>query len=263
MTHPSSTPPLYLGNEADNQTQLVAEIVKTWGFAITQQIPQEMYLSLTQGTLGLKDNRFPRDNPVIVDFASDTLTYRRKHGGGKREIIARAIGVKSQTPPSVVDATGGLGRDALVLASLGCQVTLLERSPVVAALLENGLLRAGTHPATSAWVPNRLQLKFGDSRQLLGQWQGPPPDVVYLDPMFPHKKKTALVKKEMRALQALLGGDCDTDELIAVALRCAAKRVVVKRPAYAEHLGTIAPSASIYSKKHRFDLYLEDSLLQS
>ena len=260
MNHP--TPPLYLTNQADKQSQLVAEIVKKWGFATTQQVPQEIYLTLSQQTLGLKDNRFPRDHPVIVDFASDTLTYRRKHGGGKRESIARAVGVKGQRPPSVVDATGGLGRDALILANLGCQVTLLERSPVVAALLENGLLRAASHPATSAWVPSRLQLQFGDSRLLLGQWHSPPPDVVYLDPMFPHKKKTALVKKEMRALQTLLGGDCDTDELMAAALRCAAKRVVVKRPANAEHLGARPPSTSIASKKHRFDVYLKDSRRQ-
>ena len=61
-------------------------------------------------------------------------------------------------------------------------------------------------------------------------------DVVYLDPMYPHKQKSALVKKEMRVFQHLVGADLDADELLLPALQLAKKRVVVKRPDYAEFL---------------------------
>ena len=81
-------------------------------------------------------------------------------------------------------------------------------------------------------------------------------DVVYLDPMFPHRKKSALVKKEMRVFQQLLGSDDDADSLLAPARELAGKRVVVKRPAYAEPLADVPPAMAITSKKHRFDVYI-------
>ena len=110
-----------------------------------------------------------------------------------------------------------------------------------------------------------MQLFHGVSYDVLEDWQHERPDVVYLDPMYPHKKKSALVKKEMRIFQQLLGGDEDADKLLAPALKLALNRVVVKRPDSAPWLDNVKPNMAIESKKHRFDVYLttirkEDSI---
>ena len=195
--------------------------------------------------------------PVLVDFAGGSLGHRHRFGGGRGQTIARAIGLKAGINPRVLDATAGLGRDAFVLASLGCRVLMLERNPIIAALLEDGLQRARQEPALSQWIDQRLQLLTGESRSLLpGIGEAEAPDVVYLDPMYPHRNKSALVKKEMRVFRQLVGDDPDAPELLTQALQIARKRVVVKRPRHADTLAGPRPSMSISSKNTRYDVYL-------
>jgi 16S rRNA (guanine1516-N2)-methyltransferase len=187
-----------------------------------------------------------------VDFVAGALGYRRRCGGGRGEPIARAAGLRGGRTPSVVDATAGLGRDAFVLAALGCPLTLVERSPVVAALLEDGLRRGAAAPDVAPVVA-RMRLVHGDATALL---PGLRADVVYLDPMYPHRDSSALVKKEMRLFQALLGPDADSERLLPAALAAARARVVVKRPAAAPPLAGERPAHEIRTKNHRFDVYL-------
>jgi 16S rRNA (guanine1516-N2)-methyltransferase len=104
-----------------------------------------------------------------------------------------------------------------------------------------------------------MTLRLGPALQQL-QSLGFTPDVVYLDPMFPHKKKSALVKKEMRVFQSLVGPDLDADALLPAALAVAGKRVVVKRPDYAGWLNEMAPNSAIETKSNRFDLYIQAAL---
>jgi len=205
--------------------------------------------------LQLRDQDEPKCGAIYVDFISNASEYRRKYGGGRKQSIAKAVGLKRGATPFVVDATAGLGRDAFVLASLGCRVHMIERSPAVAALLENGLDRAKLDPKIGAWVSRLMSLSVGDSRQVLRSLPFEP-DVVYLDPMYPKKKKPALVKKEMRIFQELIGHDPDADDLLGIALKTAQDRVIVKRPAYADRLEGQKPDTSIVTKKHRFDIYL-------
>lgn len=146
--------------------------------------------------------------------------------------MAKAVGIKGDYLPDVVDATAGLGRDAFVLASVGCRVRMLERNPVVAALLDDGLARGYADAEIGGWLQERLQLIHASSLTALSDIT-PRPQVVYLDPMFPHKQKSALVKKEMRVFQSLVGPDLDADGLLEPARLLATKRVVVKRPDYA------------------------------
>ena len=195
---------------------------------------------------------------VCVDFCSDAMTYRRNHGGALKEFIAKAVGVKPTHKPSVVDATAGLGRDSFLLASLGCNVIMIERSPVVAAMLHDGLRRSLRNDEISSWIPQRLILKHGVASDVLSHWTQPKPDVVYLDPMFPHRKKSAAVKKEMQIFQRLLGADLDSDDLLTPALLLATKRVVVKRPSNAPFLMNVKPHSQIVSKKHRYDVYMTE-----
>ncbi|MDP5292881.1 class I SAM-dependent methyltransferase [Oceanimonas sp. CHS3-5] len=214
-------------------------------------------LVFTEGRLELHKLDEPRLGAVFVDFVAGAAAHRRKFGGGRGQTIAKAVGLKHGHNPSVVDGTAGLGRDAFVLASLGCTVTLCERHPVVHALLEDGLRRAAADGDIGPWVRERLHLlPFGQGLSDIQQQ----PDVVYLDPMFPHKKKAALVKKEMRVFHSLVGADLDADSLLAPALELARARVVVKRPDYAGFLDEVKPSAHIASKNNRFDLYVKQAL---
>ncbi len=166
-----------------------------------------------------------------------------------------------------MDGTAGLGRDAFVLASLGCRVQMVERHPVVAALLEDGLARAKQDADIGEWVSERMTLLYASSHDALSSLSLDPnfekPDVVYLDPMYPHpenKKKSALVKKEMRVFQSLVGADIDADALLEPALALANKRVVVKRPDYANWLDEAKPTMAIETKKNRFDVYVLSSM---
>lgn len=196
---------------------------------------------------------------LMVDFLSDALTYRRQHGGGIKQALARAVGIKSGIRPTIIDATAGLGKDSFLLASLGCQVTMIERSPLLAALLDDALERAAISAELAPGLISRLRLLHGDAAQIFHnnkQYSPHSPDTVYLDPMYPHSRKSALNKQEMRIIRNLVGDDDDADELLQAALRSAGKRVVVKRPKGAPLLGEQSPTHVITMKNSRYDVYM-------
>jgi 16S rRNA (guanine1516-N2)-methyltransferase len=198
---------------------------------------------------------------IQADFHGPTVSYRRREGGGRGQTIAKAVGLKGGLKPSVLDATAGLGGDAFVLASLGCSVRMLERVPAIRLLVADALKR-GMHYA-SACEPQlmetleRLSLTECDSLATLSEiGREQRPDVVYLDPMFPERTKSAAVKKEMRVFHELVGKDADADGLLPLALEVALSRVVVKRPRLAAPLAGIEPSHSLRGKRSRFDVYI-------
>ena len=237
-------------------------LARHWGLDCASSEAEEgLYLQLTPERLQLVQGGKGAPGPVYVDFAAGAVAHRRRFGGGRGQTIARAVGLKGGAQPRVLDATGGLGRDAFVLASLGCTVTLIERSPVVAALLEDGLTRATHDVELGGWLPQRMRLIHADAVAWMDALADTAdaaafPEVVYLDPMFPHRSKRALVKKEMRLFQQLVGEDADAAGLLPAAARIAVKRVVVKRPDYAPPLAGQPPSMAIVGKKHRYDVYL-------
>ncbi len=193
---------------------------------------------------------------INVDLVAGQVAYRRQQGGGRKQHIAKACGLKSNWNPKVLDATGGLGRDAAELRNLGCELRIIERSPFVASLLQDGIKRAASNEKTSELFANGFELSHGQSIELVEKVsQEQQPDIIYLDPMFPTKQKSAAVKKEMRLVKLLVGEDKDADKLLPVALENTAKRVVVKRPSYAPYLNSQKPSMSIESKGNRFDVY--------
>lgn len=216
----------------------------------------ELLLVLTSERLELRQNSLTGPGPVFTDFVSGKSAHRRLYGGGRGQPLARAIGLKKGRTPLVLDATAGLGRDAFVLASLGCELVLLERSPVIAALLRNGLERALADEQTAS-VVRRMQLHCGDAVDYLADAQdSQQPDVIYMDPMYPHRNKSALVKKEMRLFRQLVGEDGDSAALLSAARRHARHRVVVKRPTGAEWVGGEAPTMAIKSPNTRYDVYV-------
>ena len=172
--------------------------------------------------------------PVWIDLgAIDT----RSAGGARRDQpLARAMGLHLGVR-RVVDATSGLLHDAFLLASMGCEVTCVERSPVLHALQRDALSRGAADPGLAPACA-RIALVRADARAWLGSLApADRPDAVYLDPMHPARRKSALVKKEMRILRALVGEDRDAQELLDAAAGAALRRVVVKRPAHAPALG--------------------------
>ena len=231
-------------------------------FGLAQWAEQSSGFSLHYDDKGL--SLYKTDEPKLgainVDFVTGAVAHRRKFGGGKGQSIAKAVGLNKGATPVVLDATAGLGRDGFVLASLGCKVILHERHPVVAALLYDGLQRAYNDSEIGPWMQQNMSLIFGSSHTLLAQCDSVP-DVVYLDPMFPHREKSALVKKEMRVFQELVGGDTDADDLLEFAYPLASKRVVVKRPDYAPFLNDKTPSMQIKTKKNRFDVYVKAAMI--
>lgn len=235
--------------------EFAQRISSQWGWEIRSPKDEDQFvLKVEDDRLKLFYLREQRLGPVSVDFLSGMMLYRRKFARGQ-EALARAIGLKQGFRPAVVDATAGLGRDAFVMAALGCRVYMIERCSVMAALLDDGLRRAGNDAEVGAWVGKRLSLCHADSCDALSMLPFEP-DVVYLDPMFPKRRKSALVKKEMRIIHALLGeSQCD-DGLFTHALAVAKKRVVIKRPAYAGHLADQKPDSVVKTLNNRFDVYL-------
>jgi 16S rRNA (guanine1516-N2)-methyltransferase len=194
---------------------------------------------------------------LFIDFASGSNNYRRLHGGGNGQAIAKAIGIKTYgLPLTVIDATAGLGQDAFVLACLGCNVTLVERNPLVAAALADALQRGQQVESIQKIICN-MQLMHGDAVSILQELTPTQyPDVIYLDPMFPQRNKSSLVKQDLRTLKEIVGQDLDADQLLIIARRVAKKRIVVKRPRIAPYLGNTTPHASQIGKANRFDIYM-------
>lgn len=209
----------------------------------------DLQLVLTPERLELRDGRDPHLGPVYVDFSH--LDLRRYSPNlSRRQPLARAIGKKTR---ALVDATAGYCQDALLLALMGFRVTAFERSPVVISLAQDGLRRFTVQSGIA--LAHRLQLVNGDARACLPSLV-PRPEAIYLDPMFPSKrKKSAAVKKEMRLLRELVGNDPDALELLEISRQVALDRVIVKRPDDAPPL-TPNPSMSIAGKLVRYDIYL-------
>ncbi len=214
----------------------------------------DFLLVVTEQRLELREIGAKRTKPLYVDFIHGAVAHRRKYGGGRGQLIARAVGIKPGIKLSVLDATAGLGKDAFVLACLGCKLLLLERSPVIAALLKDGLERA---KSDSTFSNIDMHLMVCDAISFITNINpAHKPDVIYLDPMYPLSRKSALAKKEMRILRKIVGYDLDIDRLLQMSLKTALKRVVVKRPRLAPQITGPKPSLVFTGKSSRFDVYL-------
>lgn len=217
--------------------------------------PHPYILKMIRDQLTLLSTADPKMNGVSVDFCGGAYDHRRKYGGGKTQAVVRAMGYKKRVEaPSIVDATAGFGRDAFVFASLGCRVHMIERSPTIAALLADGLRRAYADETIGEWARELISFTEGDSLLSL-QCLPFVPDVIYLDPMYPDRKKASNAKKEMQLIKMIVGDDPDADELLPMALSLAQNRVVVKRPINAAPLNDKKADGVIKTTKHRFDLY--------
>lgn len=234
---------------------------KAWSEQLGLPHSDEADFALQIGEAGLQFAELGPDapGPIRVDFVSGAVAHRRLFGGGSGQMIAKAVGIQPGVRPTVLDATAGLGRDAFVLAELGCDMTLIERQAIIAALLADGLHR-GLADTEIGPIVARMSLLTGNAIELMSAWEQTPPQVIYLDPMFPHREKTAKVKKEMRLFRPLAGSDDDAPALLAAALALATHRVVVKRPRKAPPIDGQKPGYTLEGKSSRFDIYPKKTL---
>ncbi|GDX85094.1 ribosomal RNA small subunit methyltransferase J [Methylococcaceae bacterium] len=219
----------------------------------TEQNSEAFFLTWRDGCLKLLDKELLKKGGLSVDIEPRN-GEQRSYPAPKEGAFSQAIGRKTKT---VIDATTGWAQDSLCLFRMGYEVRCIERSLIIMALLNDAFERL----ALESWV-QKLELSppilmHGNAIELLKNLEMPP-DCIYLDPMFPHKrKKSALSKKSMTILQELVGEDSDKTELFEVAFTATAKRVVVKSPDYAEPLGG-KPSESFSGKLLRYDVYLKN-----
>ena len=189
-----------------------------------------------------------------VDFVSGAVAHRLRFGGGRGQALAKAMGLRSGKTPMIVDATAGLGRDSFLLASLGAQVTMIERSEKMHLLLAQGMKRATQKGGEFREIVSRMTLLKGDSRDLL---VGLSAEAILIDPMHPPRNNSALVKRELRQVREIVGNDDDASDLVQVALNHAFNRVVVKWPAKADPIpGIRACSHQIIGKSTRYDVFM-------
>ena len=192
------------------------------------------------------------DMELRGDFAH--MLPRLRQANLRRELLVRAARIKGAAAPVVVDATAGLGEDSLLLAAAGCEVTLCERDAVIAALLRDALERAANVPELSEAV-GRMRLVEGDSIHTLRSLEQAP-GVVFLDPMFPEKRKRAATNKKLQLFQQLERPCEDEDALMRAALDAHPRKVVVKRPLKGPYLAGIKPSSSLMGKVVRYDIVI-------
>ena len=189
-----------------------------------------------------------KENPIGIQIDHELKRHEEffKRSSIVKELLARAVGVKSGLRPKILDLTGGLLGDTLLFLSFGCEVVTLERHPIIAFLIKSSLANAH-HPALA-----RLKFVEQDAATFLAE--NPIPEVVFFDPMFEDANERALPKKEMRIFRSFVGQDQDALEILKLTKQLSAKRVVVKRPRLSVELGP-SPQLKFEGKATRYDVY--------
>ena len=249
-------PPLPLVLHADGSCapERASNLAQALAIPLVAVPPDEgLLLRLTPEHLELRrlgDPTLP--GALWVDFNRPVARRRLRHPG--EELLIQAAKVRNATQPLLIDAAAGLGRDGFLLAASGFRVLMLECNPVVAALLADGLQRAG-QTLELADIAARIRLTTANALDCLPAL-AEQPDVIYLDPMFPERSKTAKVKQDLQLLQLLDQKSEPPEQLLFAALAAQAKKVVVKRPLKGPFLGDRKPSYSLRGKAVRFDVYV-------
>ena len=213
-------------------------------------------LDRRNGRLGLDALTDADLGRLEIDFAVGSTGWRGTARARQERIVraCRALRPGESEPLHIVDGTGGLGGDSWILAAVGARVTVVEQHPVIRALLIDGLLRARAHAPE---VVDRIEILCGDARARVADLA---PDVLYLDPMYPPRRKQALGDRRLRLLAALLAADDlvgdDAVGLVTAGLAAAVPRVVLKCPSRQRFDGLPKPNHSLAGRSTRFDVWL-------
>ncbi len=226
------------------------KLARTLGIALTED-PEEAKAAdvlLRYAKSGLS---FESEGQVLKgDF--ENLRHRLEKGRVDHELLVKAAKFKGEKGPlSAIDATAGLGEDSLLLAYAGFNVTLIERDPIIAALLKD-TVRRGTRVPGISEAAKRMTVIEDDSINVLSKLLDAP-DLILLDPMFPAKKNSGLVKKKFQMIYLLERQSRDENELFNAALSAHPRKIVIKRPAGGPCLGDMKPVYSLSGKTIRYD----------
>ena len=224
-----------------------------------QQLPEGLTLQQLPDGLTLTDGV----NQLRVDFTH--MLKRIRRGNLQQELLVRAAKIKKEEAmPVVLDATAGFAEDSMLLAAAGFYVILYERDSVIEALLRDGLLRASLIPELAP-VVSRMKLYGKDSIEAMHRMADMKermnlfleeeiiPDIIFLDPMFPKRQKSALVKKKFQLLQQLEQPCADETELLRAAMGVHPRKIIIKRPLKGPYLAGVKPDYSISGKSIRYD----------
>ena len=205
------------------------------------------------------------EQTIRGDF--EDMLPRLKPGNMQCEMLVKAARIKGMEHPKLLDATAGMGEDSLILAAAGFEVTMYEYNPVIAALLRDALTRAAGNPTLAECVAH-MRLIEGDSiesmRRLAARADEETgaagdsditvvPDVILLDPMFPTRQKSALVKKKFQVLHNVEQPCVNEEDMLMAAIGLKPKKIIIKRPVKGPYLAGIKPSYSLAGKAVRYD----------
>ncbi len=233
-----------------NQFENAEYIAKKFSLPLIEQLSSDsqFYITSSQHLLQLAHHQYPKSKPFHIDFQQPELLRRAKFFN--QELLYKALGLKKMKQASIIDATAGFGTDAFLMSQMSSTpVLMIERCPIIALLLEQALRN---------WQkPNNLQIIASDSIQFLEQIPTDErPDIIHIDAMYPHRKKSALNVLPLRLLRELVGDDNDAEKLFDIALSTAKNKVIVKRPLNADNIDSSKPNYIIKSKVIRYDIYL-------
>lgn len=252
---------IYTDTVYKKEAEAIAEHTGAGKAQYTENAPAQdpgtgLWLLLDDSGLSLTDGKIS----LQADFTS--MLPRLKKSNLEREFLVKASRIKGMNAADgqlrAVDATAGFGEDSLLLAAAGYNVELYEYDPVIAALLRDALRRAAKSSDDALRdAVSRMDLREGDSVSAMRAMAGSnePPDIVLLDPMFPERRKSALVKKKFQLLQQLESPceGADEGELLEAAEAAGPRRIIIKRPLKGPYLAGRRPGYSITGKAVRYD----------
>ncbi|QCI26176.1 class I SAM-dependent methyltransferase [Buchnera aphidicola] len=225
-------------------------IKKIWN--IQHDHTSQISLIIKPHRIELQNNLINSKKNIWVDFNIKKINLYKLD---KKIKMIQAIKIKNTFNLNILDATAGLGKDAFIFVSYGYKVTMIERNPILSILLYDGLVRGLQNNDIKKLIKKNINLIYNTTLNI-HQLKIQQPDIIYLDPMFPTRKKS-LSKKEIRTIQNIVGYDTDADNLLLTCLPFAKKKVVVKRPKKSNYLANIKPNYIIPTKNHRFDIYVK------
>ena len=251
-----NTPQLYVFASSPDDLPLAQRLAARLDTTVRDAAPDcdgGFLVEVQQGVIRARQNT-PGSAPVTVEFTRGRNAHRQRFGGGINQHLCRAVGLNKHPGLHIVDANGGFARDAFVMASFGAHVTLLEQSNLLCETIYHAL-ECAVAEAETAEIASRIEVVNTDSVDYLMRLPAFATDVVYLDPMFPERRKSAAVKKDMQLLRALAGPDTSAAQLLGVSLYKAKRRVVVKRPVHADPISPERLTGEVRATHTRYDIY--------
>lgn len=206
----------------------------------------DILLSMDESGLALVS-----DNMKLYGDFSKSIK-RIKQNNLQKEMLIHAVKIKGEKENLIaIDATAGLGEDSILLAAYGYNVELYEKNPIISELLKDAMERAEKISELKDII-GRMKVHNEDSIIAMQNLKYKP-DIILLDPMFPERTKSALIKKKFQILHKIENPCSDENEMLSSAIKANPKKLVIKRPLKGEYLAGVKPDYSLKGSSIRYD----------